>query len=300
MSARTIKVDGSGEDGCMVWWDPARLPVSGLKDALDSVGLTNLLPKASTVPAALRETLSSFIEAANVKVRGKPIAINPLAEDVKGFEAVRQDRGSVENVHDFVMSVVLDETTQRVQIAKHNPQYLPQVSAIQAKLEDKMTEVFRDHLDFYPTTMVSGCLSRVVQALGGVLCRRAGGVYFLPEASLQRFEPLANSIDKLGSVAITITKFQLRPGERSYELVVKSIRDEVSDALIEIEEGLKELGTKKQRSDGEATRLATLAALRAKVTKYETLLGVALTDCHTAVQSVEQAVAAHNVMAACV
>jgi hypothetical protein len=300
MSARVIEVDGSGEDGAMIWWDPGQLPVAGLKEALEEIKMGGLLPKASTVPAALRETLSGFIEAAKVKVRGKPVTINQLAEDVKGFEAVRQDRGSVENYHDFVMSIVLDEPTQSVKIAKYNEQHVPQIGAIQEKLEAKMTEIFRGHLDHYPTSMVSSCLARVISRLGGVLCRKSGGVYFLPESSAQTFEPLADKIDTLGGVAITITKFPLRPGERSYELVVKSLREEISTALVEIEEGLKELGTKKQRANGEATRLEMLVALKAKVTRYEALLGVAMTDIHEAVDKVKQAVAAHNAMEACV
>jgi hypothetical protein len=300
MSAKRIEVDGSGEDGAMSWWDPGRLPVQGLTEALGKVGLGGLLPKASTVPAALKETLDGFITAANVKVRGKPVTINQLAEDVKGFEAVRQDRGAVENYHDFVMSIVLDETTQEVKIAKHNEQHVPQVSIVKAQIEAKMTEVFREQLDYYPTTMVSGCLARVISSLGGVLCRKSGGVYFLPESSAQVFETLADEIDTLGDVAITITKFPLRPGERSYALIVKSLREEISAALIEIEEGLRDLGGKKQRANGEATRLETLVQLKAKVTRYEALLGVALTDVHAAVDKVKEAVAAHNALAACV
>lgn len=300
MNAKVVQVDGSGEDGVWVWWEPGRVKVQALKDGLTQAGYSNLLPKASTVSSALRETLAGFIDAAKIKVRGSPVSINPLRDDVRGFEAVRQDRGDTENIHDFVMSVVLDDKDQ-VRIAKHNPQYVPQAEIVKDQLELKMTEVFQSQLDWYPTAMVSGCISRLLSALGGVLCRRTGGVYFLPEVAAKKFEPLADMLDAAeGELSVTITKFALRPGERSYDLVLTSLRQEVSDALVEIEEGLAELGTSKPRSNGQATRLATLDALNAKVSRYESLLGVAMQDMHDAVEKVKGAVAARNVMEMCV
>jgi hypothetical protein len=259
------------------------------------------MPKSSTVPAALKETLSAFIEAAKIKVRGSPVDINPLREDVKGFEAVRQDRGDDQNFHDFVMSVVLDEATNAVKIAKYNPQYVPQADIIKDQLESKMTQVFHERLDWMPTSMVSACVARVIAHLGGILCRKAGGVYFLPEDATGRFLPFADSLDGSdGGVQVTITRFDLKPGERSYELVLKSLRKEVNEALVEIEEGLRDLGTSKPKSNGQATRMNTLDGLKAKVTKYEALLGVTMQDMHEAVEKVKGAVAARNVMEMCV
>lgn len=299
-NVKTVEVDGSGQDGMFVWWEPGKMRVADLKAALTAAGISQLLPKASTVPSALRETLARFIEQAKVKVRGNPVDINPLREDVRGFEAVKQDRGDTENVHDFVVSIVLDDKDQ-VRIAKHNSQYLPQADIIRDQLESLMTKMFYEQLDWYPTAMVSGCMARVIVAMGGVLCRRAGGIYFLPEAAASKFEPLATVVDtSSGDVSVTITKFPLKAGERSYKLVLDSIRQEISDALIEVEEGLKELGSKKQRANGEASRLATLDALKAKVTQYEALLGVTMKDMHDAVATVKSAVAAHNAMEVCV
>jgi hypothetical protein len=299
MTFQTVSVDGSGQDGAFVWWEPGKMRVKDLKDALDATGHKHLLPKASTVPAALRETLARFIAKAKIKVRGNPVDINPLREDVRGFEAVRQDRGDTENIHDFVISVVLDDSGQ-VRIAKHDSQYVPQADIIKDQLEQAMTGMFHELLDWYPTTMVSGCLTRVIEAMGGVLCRKAGGVYFLPEAAANRFEPLAVVADKAeGNLSVVITKFPLKAGERSYKLVLESIRQEIKEALIEVEEGLRQLGSTKQRSNGQATRFATLDALKAKVSQYEALLGVTMNDMHDAVAKVKSAVAAHNAMEMC-
>lgn len=300
MAFQTVEVDGSGQDGMFVWWEPGQILVTELVDALDKAKCVHLAPKGSTVPAALKETLTGFIEAAKIKVRGSPIDINPLREDIKGFEAVKQDRGDTENFHDFVMSVVFDDASGSVKIAKHNPTYVPQVEVIKDQIEETMTRVFHERLDWYPTTMVSSCISRVIEHLGGTLCRKTGGVYFLPEDATDRFIPFADAVDAAdGKASITITRFPLKPGERSYELVLRSIRKEISEALAVIEEDLKNLGANRQRANGQATRLAALDAMKAKVTKYEALLGVTMKDMHDAVEKVKAAVAAHNVMEMC-
>jgi len=293
MSAAIVGFDGSGNDGCFCWWEPGPMRVTDLYNALFNANIGQLLPKASTIPAALKETLSGFLEAANIRVRGLPIAINPLASDVKGVEAVQRNPGQTSNQFTHVMSIVLNEQTNRVQIVSHNPVFftLPNPTAV----EDRMTSVYQQQLDWYPTPMVSSCLSRVIAHLGGVLCRKTGGVYYLPEMALNRFEPLANALESgQGDLAITITKFTLNPGERSYRLVAQSIRREVEEVLIQVEEGLRSIG--KQRQNGRESRTELLAGLADKVKRYEEILGIAMNDLTSAIDRVQQAVDAHSVV----
>lgn len=301
MTERTVRVDGSGQDGLFVWWEPGPMRVESLRQALTDANCSHLLPKASTVPAALKTTLAGYIESAKIKERGSPIALEPLRDDVRGFEAVKVQRGDVNNDHCHVMSIVLDSITNRVEIVRFDPDALPHLSVIKDQIEDKMTEVFHEQMDYFPTAMVSGCLSRAISHMGGILVRRAGGIYFLPDGASGRFEPLARALDGSGGgVSVTITRFDLKPGDRSYRLVLDSLRQEVSEALLEIEQGLAELGSSKPRANGQATRLSTLDALNAKVTEYEALLGVTMQDMHSAVEQVRAAVAARNVMEMCV
>lgn len=293
MSAASVGFDGSGNDGAFAWWEPGPIKVSELYDSLFHAGLGQLLPKASTVPAALKETLSGFLEAANIRVRGLPIVINPLANDVKGVEAVQRNPGKEQNQFTHIMSVVLNEQTNRLQIVSYNPVFFSMTS--QWAVEDRMTSVYQQQLDWYPTPMVSSCLSRVIAHLGGVLCRKTGGVYYLPEVALNRFEPLANALESCeGDLNITVTKFTLNPGERSYRLVAQSIRREVEEVLIQVEEGLKTIG--KQRQNGRESRTELLSALAEKVKRYEEILGVAMSDLTGAIDRVQQAVDAHSVV----
>ena len=290
MSAATVGFDGSGLDGAFAWWEPGQMRVAELRDALDKAGLPNLLPKASTVPAAMKETLSGFITAANLKVRGLPIVINPLANEVKGCEAVQRKPGQQVNEFAHIMSIVLDETTDRLSIASYNPAFFSMPN--QRAVEDKMTDVYRTQLDWYPTPMVSSCLARVIEHLGGLLCRKTGGVYYIPEATMPRFEALADSMDASeGDLSITITKFPLIPGERSYRLLAQSMEREVNEAVVAVEEALKSIG--KQRANGKESRTEMLTGLLAKVKNYGDILGLPMTHLLDAIAKCQQAVDAH-------
>jgi hypothetical protein len=288
---KTTEVDLS--EDAFTWWDSTDLRVDDLHNALSAVSMGNLAPKASTVNHALTETLSGFISAAGIKVRGCPIKITPLRLDVKGVEAVRLTRGETSNEHEHVMSIALDKD-DHVRVAKFNSDFVPQVAAIQAKLEEKMTEVFRSQMDYYPAHMVSTCISRVVASFGGVLAKASGGVYFLPSTVTPKFEEFAGKL----SMGITINKFAIKPGTTSYSCVVKAIRKEIQDALLEIEEGMKDLGGS-MRTNGMQSRLKRLDELKAKVKAYEAILGMAMTDLTDAVDKVSDAVSAFNAMAVC-
>jgi hypothetical protein len=291
MSAASVGFDGSGDDGGFAWWEPSPKKVFDLRDALNHVNLCQLLPKASTIPAALKETLSGFIEAANLRVRGLPIVINPLSNDVKGVEAVQRHPGAAQNQFTHIMSIVLDDATGQVKIASHNPSFFAMPN--QWAVENRMTSVFLQQLNWYPTPMVSSCLSRVIAHLGGVLCRKTGGVYYLPESALASFEPLATLLESgEGDLAITITKFTLNPGERSYRLVAQSIRREVEEVLVQVEEGLKTIG--RQRQNGRDSRTELLSQLAEKVSRYEGILGIAMSDLTSAIGKVQEAVDAHS------
>lgn len=291
MNAATVGFDGSGQDGAFAWWEPGGMRVSDLRDALTNAGMGALLPKASTIPAALKETLAGFIEAANLKVRGLPMVINPLASEVKGVEAVQRKPGDRQNEFTHVMSIVLDETTNRIRIASYNAQFftLPNKQAV----EDRMTAVFHHQLDWYPTPMVSACLARVIEHLGGLLCRKTGGVYYLPESALPRFEPLADAMDAAaGDLSITVTKFTLTPGERSYRLVAQALEREANETMVQVEEALRSIG--RQRRDGRESRTEMLTSLASKVRRYGDILNQPMTHVLEAIGKVQEAVDAHS------
>lgn len=303
MTPTTLQIDGSGKDGMLVTWEPGQLPVDVTQDAFAAVNAASMLPKSSTKPNALKTAFSALIEALNIKVRGMPIHITPLREDLIGFEAVRVQKGQVENEHEFVMSVVLEEDSSgkaEVKIAKFEQSIVGQVALLKSQFEDRLTQVYLEELTFYPVGMISSALQRLIMALGGISLRKAGGAYFLPSQAMDTFNQVADALENTeGKLRINTVCFPLKPTERSYRWVLESLDKEVTESLAEIEEELKDLGGSKQRSNGKETRLEHASAIDQKISSYESLLNVTLTHLHDAVNKVKCAVEAHNLMEVC-
>lgn len=302
MTPQVIQIDGSGQDGMFVTWEPGQLLVDDAQAAFKAANAESLLPKSSTKPAALKASFSALIDALNVKSRGMPVHITPLREDLVGFEARRVQKGDVENDHEFLMSVVLEENNGNVavKIAKFDPMLLPNVSVLQAQVEERLAKVYLEELRYYPVGMISSALQRLVMHLGGISLRQAGGAYFLPSQGMDRFNKVADALEVPGGkLRINTVCFPLKPTERSYRWVLDSLRKEVAESLSEIEEELKDLGGRKQRSNGMETRLEHATRIDQKISTYESLLNVTLTDLHEAVSTVKNAVEAHNLMEVC-
>ena len=302
MTPTTIQIDGSGKDGMFVTWDPGQLTVQDTLAAFQAAKAESLLPKSSTKPNALKTAFTALIDAMNIKVRGMPVHITPLREDLVGFEARRVQKGDVENDHEFLMSVVLEEPNgnPEVKVAKFDPGLLPQLAVLQDQIEDRLTRVYTEELTYYPVSMISSALQRLIKHLGGISLRKSGGAYFLPASGMEKFEAVATALEAAkGDLRINTVVFPLKPTERSYRWVLESLRQEVSDSLAEIEEELKDLGGKKQRSNGMETRLEHATRIDQKISQYESLLNVTLTDLHQAVTTVKNAVECHNLMEVC-
>lgn len=295
MSERMFHVDGSGEDGAFIWWDPGTVRIADMQQAYDLVQRVHLLPKTSNAQASLKEAFTAFIDACNIKARGRPIKVEPLSENVLGCEAFQTERGEEQNDRHFIMSVVVDNG--HVRIAKHDPAFVPQVDNHKVQIEERIQRVYENKLEWWPTTQVSSAVARLIDSLGGILVRQTGGNYFLPESGLADFTSVADHIESCQTdLKFTITKFPLRPNERSFRCVMESVRKEASERLATVEEGLRDLGSKKQRANGVASRTAECMAVKDLLTRYGSLLGVVFQDLMDAAQKVEDAVAAHAAM----
>jgi hypothetical protein len=154
---KQIAVDGSGNDGGMLYWEPEEMRIPDLTAALKKIELENLAPKHSVVGAALQDAFMTFIEKAKIKERGKPIKPFRLSAEVTGFDA-RQIVPGDENIDPvFVASVLLD-TNGHVRIPKHNSAILPQLDNHKTQVEAVLQKVFDHRCTYYPTGMVSGWL----------------------------------------------------------------------------------------------------------------------------------------------
>lgn len=299
MITRALPTDGTGQDGLLITWEPGKLLTSVADPAFTEAGYGKLLPKASTKSAALRAAFGGLIDGFQMKVRGQPIAITALQATVTGFEACRVRKGKVDNEHEFLLSVVVQGDDVKIGRAEHSKLH-PMFASNPEVIEGRLTEAYKQELDYYPVSMVTSALQRLVIAMNGISLRQAGGTYFLPGPRVDEFTDIIDKIDGTdGGLIVNTVSFPIAPNERSYRWVLNSLAREVAEDLTAIEEGLADLEGSGQRSDGKESRLSEASRIDSKISEYESLLGVTLQGLHDAVEKVKLAVNCHAVLGIC-
>lgn len=300
MTNKEITVDGSGQDGLMTFWEPSEVAIEDLVRSLKAIGKEGLLPKSSVAKSALKYSLQVFISKAGLKVRGNTPEVFPLAPEVIGFEARRMNRGVETNDPEFVLSVVVDNNGT-VTIPKYDAGILPQLDSKRDKAEAAIQSVFAKRSAIFPTEMASACIARVIQSLGGILVRKTGGIYFVPQRSIEEFEGFVHELDSsVGSKPEIVTcRFPIKPGHKSAKSVLKAVKQQASDRLAAVEAELQSLGSKKQRNDGKESRLNEVDAVKAMLDEYQQILGVSLKELTEMADKVASAVSVHSALEWC-
>jgi hypothetical protein len=297
MISKSISVDGSGNDGACVFWDPSEVPVPVLVNALTKVGKASLIPKSSVMASALKDSFTNFIDRTGIKERGRPIKPFPLSAEVTGFDFRQINPGNEDIDPVFVASVVLD-TNNHVRIPKHNSALLPILDTKKAAIEAAIQKVFESRCGFYPATFVSTALQNVVRGLGGILVKKTGGMFFVPAKGVESFEELGKELES--HLGMTTIRFPLVPTESSYSCVLKSVKNVVKDRMLAVEKSIHELGSsKKMRSNGKESRIKECQEVLDLIKDYEEILGVEFKESKELVAKVEQAVHAHAALEWC-
>ena len=299
MTHKEIHVDGSGKDGLLTFWEPSEVAIDDLVRALKAIGKDRLLPKASVAKSALKYSLQTFIAKSGLRIRGNTPEVFPLAPEVVGYEARRMNRGTEQNQPEFVISVVSDNGV--VSIPKYDSGILPQLDTKKHKAEAALQTVFDSRSTIFPTEMSSGCIARVIESLGGILVRKTGGNYFVPDHSIEAFEVFAEELDKAeGSKPEIVTyRFPLKANNRSFKSVLKAVKDQACERLAAVEKELSMLGSKKQRKDGQETRMNEVVEVKALLLQYQEILGVELKEYQDMADKVASAVSIHNALEWC-
>jgi len=293
MTNNTIQVSG-GDDGLIAMWEPHSCLISNMESALDAIGKKTLLPKGSVAKSALRYAFKRFLDKSPLHVRGNVPEIFPLAPEVTGFEARRLNRGKEANDPEFIMSVVVDSNGD-VTIPQFDAGIIPSLTSKQTKAEEAMSSLYAQRSTYYPTEMASGTIARVIESLGGILVRKTGGVYFVPPHNVSVFEAFCDALDGAGPELVTYN-FAIKPGERSFKSVLEAVKRIAREQLKDVEEGLHKLGDKKQRSDGQQSRIDVCLSVKAMLTEYENILGVSLKEFQDMADDVKAAVSAHTAL----
>jgi hypothetical protein len=270
-----MKIGGS----VSYWSIGGRTDRQKLIDGLKAAGFENHNPDPRTPYSALQLALAEVFGNATTLVR-------PLAKKA-GFAVVNETRGNEKtgNEYETLVTATLPPVGQ---IGLPNLDPPIKVVEVLTAYATSMAQV--------PSGSVATCLTKIVAALGGVPLREAGGVYWVPQASMAQFRQVVAAVeaadpDGKNRVSVMTAVFD----ESTVRAVADGLRAEVEAEAKRLSEEILsgELGDKAIES-----RTAEAVSLKKKVERYEADLGILLGGLHEALDTVTLAAATGTMKAA--
>jgi hypothetical protein len=240
--------------GAAVYWTLSEATdFETLRDGLSAAGFGKFAPEPRTEQATLKEALENLYPGHDIKA---------LA-DRKCFEVTKCHAGTDRNEHRHVITARM--ICGRVETDS------------EAILDnDKIGAEYRRLKDRIPYHTVTRILTDIVSDLNGTTLRPTGGIYWLPADRLERWEMAADLIER-ASLDRKSRVYTLRTicDESAVLAVRAALTAEIEREAADIEKRLHEptAGYEAKR-----TQRKRAEALRQKLTRYESDLGLTLND----------------------
>lgn len=190
--------------GVIIYWSTTETSLAQLRAACDAVDpkVADWLPERCTAYGSLREALKSVFPGMLVRKLRK-----------EGFAVVREDRGDQSNDYDAIASVLIDEDDDdRLVFAGCSTE---QATAIR--------HAYVVHRDTLQPGDVGVFMSRVLsEHLDGTMLRpRSGGVYWLPQERADRWQAIADAVEKAGRSCVYCLRHAMD------EAAIRAVRDAI-------------------------------------------------------------------------
>lgn len=269
MAALENKTYDAGGGRVVYWSLNGDSDYEKLRLGCEAAGLTSkTLPEDRSALSALRHGIDRWVKTAGLR----NVLVRPLSQG-DGYDVVSETVGEDRNEYQTSFSARVDVKERR------NP---PRVVTGSSDCWSSIVEWYNEALDRASQEAVGGYLSRVVYALGGTALRPNGGVYWLPESSIDRFNKVVESIESAGTHAVfTLSVAKDQQLARS---IVDAITNEVTTEAdyIESEVASRDLGERALK-----TRIVRAKLLLEKVRDYEATFGKSLSFLSQRVEQVE-------------
>src|SRR5262249_39008919 len=150
-----------------------------------------------------------------------------------------------------------------------------------------IVDSFNRHLGLLRAAQVSASLVRILDSLGATRLRPSGAVYWLPEYHLDRWQRVAEVVEKAGlskpnSVYVIRHQMDADAMRAVRDAIVAEVGTEAARIKREVQSG--ELGERALEH-----RQQHAAELQQKIAMYEDLLGIGLELLHATVDEADQA-----------
>ena len=224
-------------------------------NALKAAGFGGFTPERQSDYAALRNTLERRFPGCEI------FPVKHEAFDTFEVVTVRRGEATGRNTYDHKLTAWC--RAGNVVTDTHD-----------AATDASLTEEFRRERERIPYHNVSRALVKIVYHLNGTTLRPSGGIYWIPNASWERWEMIANALEHSGP---RNQCFGLRTllDEHSAAALRQALTDEIEREAAEIDERLHDPASSLRTA---ATQRSKAQALRRKIETYEAAFEMLLPD----------------------
>ncbi len=236
-------------DGGLVLWSLSPSDRELIRSLYDAHGFDGFTPDYQSDTLALKAALADY--------KGKDQRVEPLQKPgTNGYELVEVERGEDRNYHTHSFSVRVEDG---VVIGRGG--YAD---------TDRLQELFAQHKARLTPSAVGRSLVGILGSLGAVTIR--GGLYWLPDDALDRWEPVARGVER-AAVTQNGSAVHMIHTART-EATVRTIRDALVAEITTASEAIRE--EVERGTLGEEAldnRKDQAAAMRNRITRYQDILG---------------------------
>jgi hypothetical protein len=265
--------------GAFVLWDVGATDRERLAEKLTAIGMEKFCPPPRSVSAALKKGLADVAVCMKRDLAGdekRDIIIEPHRKREDGFELVEVTRGRRDNYYQPRISAKVDVTqdgaVETVMVTK-GALHLTEINERYARYRREVTGA-----------SVGRSLVDILEHLHGTCVRTIGGVYYLPEDAVDKWDDVVSAYEAAGPN--TIHRIRIVMDQQAVRTVKRAITRELTSTAGAIAE---EIRSGKLGEQALAKRLADAKALRDRAKKYEEILAVELAECHAVINLAEVA-----------
>ena len=284
MSAiHSTQVSGAGLH--IYWTHGSRTDATKLKNYLKDLGLERFAPDKNTPQAALKIALDRVCGA-------KRRLIRPLPAGVRGYAVVNEKKDENGNSLEHSVSFDIVLSDEKLWPVFQDPETGAVINPLE---ESQILHQFQLELDRCSSHKLGIAVARILDHLHGISLRKTGGVYYLPEAMVSKFDEVAKSIqDSAPDGSNVIYGVGLRMDDRLRKSVVHGLCRELENEVGSIERDVMtqdEEGNYKMKKRGLKTKEERCEKLRSRIEVYQKIFQTSLTELSDSLEKAESAVA---------
>lgn len=241
--------------GAITLWElSGRSNYQTLVDGFDNAGLSQYKPHRPTPLEALKIVLVDLFA-------GTRSLIRPL-DGYKGFGVVYEQANGEHLTHHNDISIT---------VTGKGPTDLRFYGTSWSQEQDIITRVTQE-MFLVPQAKLAYSLKRIIESLCGVPIRESGGIYFIPDPSIPKWNQVAEVIEAAGGNTVHIIRTAI--DDKAVRCVMDHVKQEIAD-YVAIASGEVQGGMKDKAREN---RIVDTEFMIQKAKWYEKEFGVLLTE----------------------